>query len=76
MDENNMVVTSELTGVVLEVLVTAGSQVQAGDALLLIESMKMEFPVAAPVDGTVLSVAVAAQDAIAEGEMLVLLQRG
>ena len=70
-----MVVTSELTGVVLEVLVTVGSQVQAGDALLLIESMKMEFPVAAPVDGTVLSVAVAAQDAIAEGEMLVLLQR-
>lgn len=46
-------VTSPLPGTVLEVKVTAGQKVKAGDLMFIIEAMKMENEVLAPTDGTV-----------------------
>ncbi|MEZ5665004.1 MAG: urea carboxylase [Burkholderiaceae bacterium] len=44
---------SSVPGSVWKVLVNEGQQVQAGDVLLVVESMKMEFNVLAPADATV-----------------------
>ena len=48
-------VRSALRGVVTAVLVTVGDEVAAGQDLVLVESMKMEYPVVGPVrrDGDV-----------------------
>ena len=47
-----------------------GDAVKAGDAVVIIEAMKMEIPVVAPQDGTVASIDVAVGDAIEAGAVL------
>jgi acetyl-CoA/propionyl-CoA carboxylase, biotin carboxylase, biotin carboxyl carrier protein len=46
-------VRSPMPGVVLAVKVAAGEQVAAGQALVIVEAMKMEHTLTAPTDGTV-----------------------
>ncbi len=66
-------IKAPMPGKVLAVNVTPGSQVAKGDALLVLEAMKMEHALAAPRDGVVgeLTVEVGAQ--VAEGDVLVAL---
>ena len=66
-------VLSEVSGSVWKVEVAVGQAVQAGDTLLIVESMKMEIPVEAPVGGTVTEVLVAEGEAVADGQWLVRL---
>jgi biotin carboxyl carrier protein len=47
--------------------------VAAGDALVIVESMKMEIPIEAPAAGTVTEVRVAEGERIAEGAVVVVL---
>ena len=47
-----------------------GQAVKAGDAVVIIEAMKMEIPVVAPQDGTVASIDVAVGDSIEAGAVL------
>ncbi len=49
-------VVSPLPGTVLDVKVTVGQAVKAGDVLLLVEAMKMENEIPAPKDGTVTAI--------------------
>ncbi|HEX2266657.1 MAG TPA: biotin/lipoyl-binding carrier protein, partial [Actinomycetota bacterium] len=51
-------VLAEMVANVWRVLVSPGDTVSAGDALVILESMKMEIPVESPVDGTVAEVRV------------------
>lgn len=53
---------ASIAGAVWKVLVEPGQQVEKGDELLILESMKMEFPVVSPVAGTVEELYVAAGD--------------
>ncbi len=55
---------------VWQVKVDAGAVVAEGDELLVLESMKMEIPVAAPAAGTVTRMHVAADDVVQEGDLL------
>ena len=50
-----------------------GEAVKKGDAVVIIEAMKMEIPVVAPEDGTVASVDVAVGDAVEAGAVLATL---
>ncbi len=69
-------VTAELTASVVRVATEVGADVAQGETLLLVESMKMEIPVAAPRAGRVASVHVEQGDIIAEGDVLVVLEVG
>jgi biotin carboxyl carrier protein len=53
--------------------VSVGQAVAAGDALVIVESMKMEIPVEAPAAGTVAEIRVAEGDRVAEGAIVVTL---
>ena len=50
-----------------------GDSVKKGDAILVLEIMKMETPVVAPEDGTVVSIDVAVGDAVEAGALLATL---
>ena len=50
-----------------------GDAVKKGDAVVIIEAMKMEIPVVAPEDGTVASIDVAVGDAVEAGAVLATL---
>jgi len=62
-----------MVGKVVEVLVEAGAAVAEEDELLVIESMKMEIPVAAPTAGTVTEIHVSAGDTVQEDDLLLTL---
>jgi 3-methylcrotonyl-CoA carboxylase alpha subunit len=42
-----------MNGTVVDILVSAGDTVSQGDALVIMEAMKMEHTIKAPADGTV-----------------------
>lgn len=63
-------VKSQITGGVWKIEVEVGAVVDEGDVLILIESMKMEVPVAAPKAGTVVSILVAEDDQVVEGQVV------
>jgi biotin carboxyl carrier protein len=69
----NMPVLSELNAIVLKIEVVAGDRVQAGDTLMVLESMKLEIPVAAPRDGTVAAILVQEKQPVEEGQKLAVL---
>ena len=61
---------------VVEVSVSPGSPVRAGATLVVVEVMKIEQPVTAPVDGTVASVAVEVGQVLGEGDLIAQLVPG
>jgi len=66
-------VTSPMHGKVLEVLVKQGDVVRKGQRLAVVEAMKMEHVVLAPLDGVVANVAVAVGVQIAEKGRIVVI---
>ena len=70
----NIDVKSDVTGIVFEVLVKPGDQVNEGDTLLVLESMKMQIQVTTLDAGTVAAVHVKEGDMVEEGQAIVILQ--
>ena len=66
-------VRAEIVASVLEVVVHEGDQIGAGDTLVLLESMKMEIPVEAPVSGRLSEIRVAEGQSIDEGAVLAVI---
>src|SRR6478609_4181444 len=66
-------ICSSLRGVVAAILVEDGDHVAAGQDVVLVESMKMEYPVVAAIDGTVSSIGVSVGEAVNPGDVLVVL---
>lgn len=66
-------VTAQMVASVLAVSVREGQQVASGDTLLIVESMKMEIPVAAPATGVVTGLPVTVGDTVHEGDLLAVV---
>ncbi|MCI9313635.1 MAG: biotin/lipoyl-binding protein [Lachnospiraceae bacterium] len=60
-------------GKVFKIEANVGQAVKKGDAVVIVEAMKMEIPVVAPQDGTVASINVAVGDAVEAGALLATL---
>jgi len=67
-------VRAELVGNVWKVEAHPGQQVEEEEVLIILESMKMEIPVTAPVAGTVRQVLVKEQDVVREGQVLAVIE--
>ena len=66
-------IVAEMVANVMKVAVAAGDRVEPGDAVVLLESMKMEIPVLAEHAGTVTAVKVAGGDVVQEGDVLLTI---
>ena len=69
-------VVAELVAAVMRVEVEVGQRVEAEDAVVLLESMKMEIPVLAEVAGSVTEIVVEPGDVVSDGDPLVVLDTG
>jgi len=67
-------VEAHITGTVWKVECEVGQEVEEGDTLVILESMKMEMPVEAEDDGTVREIRVAEGQSVSEGDTLVVLE--
>ena len=66
-------VEAHITGTVWKVECKVGDEVEEGDTLVILESMKMEMPVEAEDDGTVTEIQCEEGQAVSEGDTLVVL---
>jgi acetyl/propionyl-CoA carboxylase alpha subunit len=67
-------VTAPMPGTVIRILVAPGDSVQPRQALVVLEAMKMETPLASPYEATVRAIHVAEGDRVAGGQVLVELE--
>jgi len=65
---------SPITGTVVRVVAQAGQRIQPGDILLVLEAMKMETNITAPVEGTVKAITVEAGDGVKATQVVVELE--
>jgi 3-methylcrotonyl-CoA carboxylase alpha subunit len=67
-------VRAPMHGKVLSILVKRGAHVTRGQRLAIIEAMKMEHTLTAPIDGTVSELTVAADAQVAEGAKVMVIE--
>ncbi|MGI8713876.1 MAG: biotin/lipoyl-binding carrier protein [Solirubrobacteraceae bacterium] len=67
-------VEAHITGTVWKIEVAVGDSVQEGDAVVILESMKMEMPVEAEDPGVVAEIRCTEGQSVSEGDTLVVLR--
>ena len=67
-------VLSEIPGTVFKVEVEVGDEVAEEDPLIILESMKMEIPVGAPVAGRVAEILVEEGEPVEEGQEVAVVE--
>lgn len=67
-------IRADIAANVGSVAVAVGDAVVAGATLVVLESMKMEIPILAPLAGTVAVIAVTAGDIVQEGDLIAALE--
>lgn len=67
-------VASEITGKVWKIVSAPGDKLAEDDPILILESMKMEIPVSAPLDCTIVEILVAEGDTVSEGQAVAVIE--
>jgi acetyl-CoA carboxylase biotin carboxyl carrier protein len=67
-------VDAHITGTVWKIECEIGQQVEEGDTLLILESMKMEMPVEAEDGGVVKQIVCQEGQSVSEGDTLIVLE--
>ena len=63
-----------ITGKVISVEVKVGDEVQEGDVICYIESMKMENPILAPVSGKITEIQISPGQLVETGALIAILE--
>ena len=66
-------VLAHITGTVWKIEKRVGDRVDSGEAIVIIESMKMEMPVESPVAGTVVEIRVEEKQPVEEGAVVAVV---
>ena len=64
-------ITAPMPGLILQLHVNEGDEVKKGDAIMVLEAMKMENTLKSPGDGTVKSILVKAGDSVEKNQVLI-----
>lgn len=67
-------IEAHITGNVWKIVVEVGNEIEEGDTVVILESMKMEIPVEAEDDGTVKEILCEEGQAVSEGDVLIVLE--
>ncbi len=66
-------VKSEIAGKVWQIEASPGDRLEEEDPIIILESMKMEIPVAAPIEGTLRQILVSEGDSVQEGQDVAIM---
>ncbi|MGO4807782.1 acetyl-CoA carboxylase biotin carboxyl carrier protein subunit [Arthrobacter sp. 2MCAF15] len=67
-------ITADSQAIVWKVLVQKGDSIAVGETVMILEAMKMEFPIESSVEGVVTDLFVGVGDAVNEGDALVSVE--
>ena len=67
-------VRSEITGKVWKIECKVGDQLSEDDAILILESMKMEIPVPSPVTGKLVEILVTEEEMVEEDQVIAIVE--
>lgn len=67
-------ITASMAGTVFNILVTQGEEIELGQQVLVLESMKMEIPVESTFAGKVVDLKVNIGDFVNEGDILLVIE--
>lgn len=67
-------IKSEIAAKIWKIEVAVGMQVPEGETLILLELMKMEIPILAPVAGAIVQLLVQEGDIVGEGQVLAVIE--
>lgn len=67
-------VKAEISGNVWKLEAKVGDTLQEDDAIAILDSMKMEIPVAAPEAGTIVEIMVAEGDTVSDNDIIARLE--
>jgi len=73
--DEDRVCRSPVSGIVVKVVAQPGQTLQVGDILLVLEAMKMETNITAPVAGKVAALKVAPGESVASGQIVAEFER-
>ncbi len=67
-------VKTEITGIIQMIIHGVGDSVDEDEPVIMLESMKMQIPIAAPEAGTVTEILVAEGDTVTEGSVVARIE--
>lgn len=67
-------VTAPMSGKIIAVLCKVGDQVQCEDELMVLEALKMENPIFAPVDGKIAEIRIALGATVESNQLLLIIE--
>lgn len=76
LNTDSSVITSPINGVVIEIKVKPGDNVNENDTVIVLEAMKMKTNISSPSSGVVASINVNQGDTIEAGDVLVTFKQG
>lgn len=65
--------SAPMPGTILDIKVSVGQSVKAGDILIILEAMKMENEIVAPTDGKIVQIHTSKGSAVSTGDALITL---
>ena len=68
------IVKSPMPGIIKSIDVVVGDQINEGDILLILEAMKMENPIVAPVGGKISEVSISQGQSVKGGDRLIVIE--
>lgn len=67
-------VEAEITGNVWKIVTKVGDKVEEDDPIMILESMKMEIPVLAPEDGTIVEILAEPDTVVTQGQVVARIE--
>jgi acetyl-CoA carboxylase biotin carboxyl carrier protein len=67
-------ITAHITGIIFKIEKQVGQPVYAGEEVIILESMKMEIPLEAPIAGVITQILVQEGEAVEEGTVVAIVE--
>lgn len=68
-------ITAPMPGKIIDILVEEGSEINAGESLLILEAMKMQNEISCPIDGVVTKISVRKNDSVMKDDIMLEIAR-
>ena len=65
-----------MPGKIIDIMVEEGSEVKEGEAIIILEAMKMQNEIASHVTGVIKSVSVKKNDSVMKDDVMIEIQKG